>query len=199
MTGDKDDTNGAPEPPGEERAGLDRPPDLEAQVRALEAELESARDEARSNFDRYVRERADLENFKKRAAREREDTVRYGTEALVRALLPVLDNLERAVAHAAAGGNGQPLLEGVTMVLKGFREALEQHGVRAVNALGERFDPALHEAMEQVDSADHAPNTVVREHQRGYQLHDRLIRPALVGVSRAPTGGQSPHGKAGGS
>jgi molecular chaperone GrpE len=164
---------------------------LETRLRDLEAELERRTEEAKTNYDRYVRERADLENFKKRAAREREEVVRYGTETLVRALLPIIDNLERAVEHAESGGNGQPLVEGVSLVLKALRDALEQNGVRAVRGIGERFDPAVHEAMEQVDSADHEPNTVVREHQKGYMLHERLIRPALVGVSRRPAGGGS--------
>jgi molecular chaperone GrpE len=164
---------------------------LETRLREVEAELERRTEEAKTNYDRYVRERADIENFKKRAAREREEVVRYGTETLVRALLPIIDNLERAVEHAESGGNGQPLVEGVMLVLKALRDALEQNGVRAVRGIGERFDPAVHEAMEQVESADHEPNTVVREHQKGYMLHERLIRPALVGVSRRPAGGGS--------
>ena len=77
-------------------------------------------------------------------------------------------------------------------MLKSLRGILEQHGVRVISAKGERFDPAVHEAMEQVDTADHEPNTVVREHQRGYKLHDRLIRPALVGVSKRPAGSGDP-------
>lgn len=162
------------------------PSDLEERIRELEAEVAKHESETKANYDRFLRERADLENFKRRAAREREETLRYGHEGLVRGLLPVLDNLERAVEHAASGGDDQPLLEGVNLVLKGFREVLEQHGIRSIASLGERFDPAVHEAMEQIESDQHEPNTVVREHQKGYLLHDRLIRPALVGVSKLP-------------
>jgi len=164
------------------------PPELAARIQELEKALEDCEAEAKANYDRFLRERADLENFKKRAAREREETLRYGIEGFVKALLPVIDNLERAVDHAASGGNGQPLLEGVSLVLKSLRGTLEQHGIQVISAHGQPFDPAVHEAMEQVETADHKPNTVVREHQRGYKLHDRLIRPALVGVSRRPAG-----------
>ncbi len=186
---------GAAERVGEPQGAAERQTtDLKTRVQELEAELERRAEEAKANYDRYLRERADLENFKKRAAREREEVVRYATEPLVRSLLPVIDNLERAVEHAATGGNGQPLIAGVNLVLKGLRDALEQYGVRAVTAVGERFDPAIHEAMEQVDSAEHEPNTVIREHQKGYVLHDRLLRPALVGVSRRPAAGDGPQG-----
>jgi molecular chaperone GrpE len=161
----------------------------EARIQELEAQLAAAREEARQNHERWVRERADSENLKKRAARERADTVKFGTEQLLRELLPVVDNLERAIEHAQGGGNGAPLVEGVALVLKSLLEALERQGVTRVEAKGTPFDPAHHEAMAQVESAEHEPNTVVEEHQRGYRLHERLLRPALVTVAKAPSGG----------
>jgi molecular chaperone GrpE len=170
------------------------PEELAARIQELEKALEEREAEAKANYDRFVRARADLENFKKRAVREREETVRYGIEGFVKSLLPVIDNLERAVEHAASGGNGQPLLEGVRLVLKSLLGILDQHGVRAISAQGQPFDPAVHEAMERVDTVEHEPNTVVREHQRGYRLHDRLIRPALVGVSKRPPDSQEEPG-----
>jgi molecular chaperone GrpE len=196
MTEDKGDsaarrhaTAGTP-PDGEGAPGAGgRDSDLMAKIQGLERALDACEAEVKTNYDRFLRERADLENFKKRAAREREEVARYGIDGLVKALLPSIDNLERAVTHAASGGDGQPLLAGVSLVLKGLRDALEQHGVRPVNAQGQRFDPAVHEAMEQVETSDHEPNVVVREHQRGYMLHDRLLRPALVGVSKRPAEG----------
>jgi molecular chaperone GrpE len=157
-----------------------------AHLRALEADLEAARAEARQNHDRWLRERADLENLKRRAARERTETIKFANEQVLRDLLPVVDNLERAVEHARAGGNGQPLVEGVTLVLKEFLAVLERHGVTRIEAKGAAFDPAAHEAMAQVESAEHAPNSVVEEHQRGYRLSERLLRPALVTVAKAP-------------
>ena len=159
----------------------------ENRVAELEAELAAARDEARLAHDRWLRERADLDNQKKRSARERQDAVRYGNEALVRDLLPVVDNLERAIAAAAGGGNGKPLVEGVELVLKAFLDALQRHGVERVTAAGERFDPARHEAVAYVESP-HEAQQVVEEHQAGYRLNDRLLRPAMVTVSKGRPG-----------
>lgn len=161
----------------------------EARVAALEAELAAAREEARQNHERWLRERADFENLKKRMARERADAVKFSNESLLRDLLPVLDNLERAVEHARGGGNGQPLVDGVQLVLKGLLDVLERHGVIRVPAAGAPFDPAHHEAIAHVESAAHEPNSVMAEHQPGYRLSDRLLRPALVTVAKAPAGG----------
>jgi molecular chaperone GrpE len=160
--------------------------DLAARVAALEADLAAAREEARQNHERWLRERADLENLKKRAARERAETVRFANENLLKDLLPVVDNLERAVEHAQGGGNGQPLVEGVALVLKALLDVLERHGVTRVAAKGAAFDPAHHEAVAHVESGEHEPNSVVEEHQAGYLLNERLLRPALVSVAKAP-------------
>lgn len=159
-----------------------------ARITALETELAAAKEEARQSHERWVRERADLENFKKRATKERADAIKFGTEGLVRDLLAVVDNLERAVEHAKGGGNGQPLVDGVGLVLKAFQDALERHGVVRVESRGTRFDPAHHEAVAHVESSQHEPNSVMEEHQAGYRLHDRLLRPALVTVAKAPSG-----------
>jgi len=160
--------------------------DPDARIAVLEAELAAAREEIRQANDRWVRERADLENVKKRAARERSETLRFANEALLRDLLPVVDNLERAIEHARGGGNGAPLVEGVALVLKSLLDVLEKHGVTRIPAKGTPFDPAHHEAMAHVESAEHAPNSVVEEHQPGYRLNERLLRPALVTVAKAP-------------
>ena len=153
-------------------------------IRALEATLQAAREEARQSHDRWMRERADLENVKRRAARDKADLAKFASEGVLRDLLPVVDNLERAVAHAE--GEGGPLLSGVKLVLKSLQDVLERHGVRRVQTRGALFDPAEHEAMAQVESAVHEPNAVVDEHQAGYRLHDRLLRPAMVTVAKAP-------------
>jgi molecular chaperone GrpE len=157
-----------------------------ARVAALEADLAAAREEARQNHERWLRERADLENLKKRASRERAETVRFANENLLKDLLPVVDNLERAVEHAQGGGNGQPLVEGVALVLKALLDVLERHGVTRIAAKGAPFDPAHHEAVAHVESGEHEPNSVVEEHQGGYLLNERLLRPALVSVAKAP-------------
>ena len=162
-------------------------PDAADRIRALEEGLEAAREEARQSHARWLRERADLENLKKRAMRERSETARFANEAMLKDLLPVVDNLERAVEHARSGGNGQPLVDGVALVLKALLDVLERHGVTRIQAKGTAFDPAHHEAMAQVETAEHEPNVVVAEHQPGYRLHERLLRPALVSVAKAPT------------
>lgn len=145
------------------------------EIARLEGELKAA-------HDRWVRERAELENFKRRAAREKQDALRFGSEHLLKDLLPVIDNLHRALAHAKPD---DPIAAGVQMVLRGFDDVFERHGVKVVPARGEPFDPNRHEAISHVESEAPA-NTVIDEHQRGYLLHDRLLRPALVTVGKGP-------------
>jgi molecular chaperone GrpE len=134
---------------------------------------------------------ADLENYRKRAQREREEVQKFGIERVVKDLLPVVDNLDRALAAAP---EGDPLAGGVKLVLKVLEEALARHGVQTFRALGETFDPRRHEAIMTVATAEQPPGTIVLEHGRGFSLHDRLIRPALVGVAAAP---EAPPGGAG--
>jgi molecular chaperone GrpE len=153
----------------------------------MRSALEAARTEAGKNWDLYLRERADLENARKRHQRDREDAIRFANDRLLKEIIPVLDNLERAVAHAGQGDDNQSLLQGVTMTINQFRKVLEDFGVKAISAVGQGFDPNLHQAMGQVESEDQAPNTVVSEFQKGYLLHDRLLRPSLVMVAKAPT------------
>ncbi len=165
--------------------------DAEEESSALESEklrqqLEAKELEAKEIYDRFLRQAAELENFKKRVAREKAEAIRYANEGLVRDLLPTLDNLERAVEHAKGGGNGKPLLEGIEMVLRGFLEVLSKYGVTQISAMGEMFDPEKHEAIAQVESEEHRPNVVVEEHHKGYYLLDRLLRPSLVSVAKIP-------------
>jgi molecular chaperone GrpE len=156
--------------------------DEKATLLATLAEKET---EAKTNYDLFVRERAELENFRRRMQREQAESLRYANEPLIRDLLPVLDNLERAVSHAQGGGNGQPLFEGVSLVVRSFLDILEKYGITRVGAKGEQFDPSKHEAMAQTERADVAPNTVVDEYCPAYLLHGRLLRPALVTVAKA--------------
>lgn len=153
----------------------------------LTAELEACRAEAAKNWDLYLRTRADLENYRKRAQREKEDLGKFANEGLLRELLPVLDNLERAVAHARETGTGDgSLLQGVEMTMGQLHKVLDQFGVTGIEAAGKVFDPAHHEAMGQLESSDLPPGHVVQELQKGYLLNQRLLRPALVMVSKAP-------------
>jgi molecular chaperone GrpE len=159
----------------------------EPELAKLRQQLETKDKEAKDNYDRFLRQVAELDNFKKRTARERDEATRFATESLMKDMLPIVDNLERAVAHAKGGGNGKPLVEGVEMVLKALFDVLSKHGVDAISAMGQPFDPGKHEAMAQVESREHEPNTIVEEHHKGYTFQDRLLRPALVTVSKAPT------------
>ncbi len=148
--------------------------------------LEEARAEAAKNWDLYLRERAELENFRKRTQREKEESRFFARKDLLLEVLPVLDNLERALSHADQSGKDQGLLEGVTMTAVQFRKVIEDLGARPVSAVGTVFDSNLHQAMGQVETAEHPAGTVVSEMQRGYLLQDRLLRPALVMVAKAP-------------
>ena len=178
--------------PGRFDAPIPADPDaLERRLADLEADLATAREEARVAQDRWLRERADLENVKKRSAKERQDAVRFGNESLLRDLLPVVDNLERAIGAAGGGGNGKSLVEGVELVLKAFLDTLQRNGVERVAAKGAPFDPSVHEAVAYVESPAHPAQQVIEEHQAGYRLNDRLLRPALVTVSKGRPGSKN--------
>jgi molecular chaperone GrpE len=135
---------------------------------------------------RGLRLLADYENFRKRALRERQEAARYGSQNLVKDLLSVVDNLNRAIDHAqqSQGGNLQSLLQGVELVQREFSAVLAKHHVVEIEAQDKPFNPALHEAMAQVDSETAEPNTIIEVLEKGYQLHDRLVRPSRVVVAR---------------
>ena len=157
-------------------------------IPALQEALNAARTEAEKNWDMYLRERAEQENYRKRMQREKEDLARYANENLLRAFLPILDNLERAVSHAPQDRESiSGLLEGVEMTVDQFYKVLEKSGVAPVEAIGRPFDPAWHEAMGHLESNEYPPNTVMQELQKGYTLNDRLLRPALVLVAKTPS------------
>lgn len=158
---------------------------VEAEFLSLRQQLETKETEAKNYYERLLRQAAELENYKKRSGRERDDAIRYANEGLLKDLLPVVDNLERAIAHASGGGNGKPLVEGVEMVLRGLTDVLAKHGAMPILAQGQPFDPTKHEAITQVETDDHEPNSVVEELHKGYMLRDRLLRPALVSVAKA--------------
>lgn len=132
---------------------------------------------------RYLRLAADFENFKRRRGQELIDSGRYRSEEAARALLPVLDNLRRAVEHAPEGGAEEFFVHGLELVVREFESALERLGVTRVPALGEPFDPALHEAIGGEESDAVERDTVIAELLPGYRLHDRLLRPAVVRVA----------------
>jgi len=165
-------------------------PALRAEVESLRAQLELSQAKARETLEklkdqheRFLRAAADLENYRKRAQKELADVQRFGIEKVLKDLLPTLDGLDRALATAKVG---DPLAEGVRLVRATLEQALAKHGVKGFSAMGARFDSAAHEALMQVPTAAQPPGTVVLEHARGFTLHDRLLRPAMVGVAVAP-------------
>ncbi len=160
--------------------------DAEALEDQLSTELETARDEARKNQELYVRALAEMDNLRKRHLREKEDIAKFGNETILREILPVIDNLERAVEHATSQEGGEGLLEGVQMTLSQFSSVLQKFGVESIEALGAVFDPSHHQAMGQLETEDFPVNHVAQEMQKGYLLNNRLLRPALVMVAKAP-------------
>ncbi len=168
----------------------------EARERASAAEAKAAEAEARAAEarDRWLRAQAELENVRKRTARELAEGLKYANEQIISELLPVVDNLERALAAVTEeSGPVVALRDGVALTLNQFLGVLKRFGVVPVEALGRPFDPNLHEAMAQVESEQPA-GTVVAEYQRGYLLNGRLIRPARVGVARPPAAGAAGEG-----
>lgn len=150
----------------------------------VEDQLAVKEKEARDNWDRFLRERADLENYRKRVGREKEELLNYGNKSLLEEILPVIDNLERALAHA--GDDAQSgVVEGIRMTHTMLLAALKKFNVTPIEAVGVPFDSALHQAMAQVPTDQHEPNTVVEEYQKGYLLKERLLRPSMVTVATA--------------
>jgi molecular chaperone GrpE len=174
----------APEPPA----------DAKDPVKELEDKLAAAEKEKKENWDRYLRSAADLENLRKRQKRELEDAKFDAKNKVLKEMLPVVDNLERAIEHAGGGGEGdqglRPIVEGVQLVLRQFSTAFERLDVNAIDAMGQPFDPNLHEAISQQES-DHPAGTVIQVLQRGYKAGDRLLRPALVVVAKAKAQAES--------
>jgi molecular chaperone GrpE len=183
------ETQGAEGPDQEESAGA-LPPNKELE-RALREAAEKAEKELEEARDRLIRLQADFENFRKRTLRERAEAFRYGHQNVVKDLLPTVDNLERAIAHARESGGGdlEGFLQGVELVLRELLGALAKHGVTPIEAEGAPFDPSVHEAMGQNPDESVAPNTVIQVLEKGYRLLDRLLRPTRVIVSsRSDTG-----------
>ena len=170
----------------------DAEPANEAEQRIYE--LEKALSEAQAKFDEQqdsvLRARADMENARRRAEAEVDKARKFALERFAGELLPVIDNLERAIEAGDTSNEAvKSLLEGVEMTHKSFLSTIEKFGLNVINPQGEAFNPELHQAMSMQESADHEPNTVMLVMQKGFELNGRLLRPAMVMVSRAPAGG----------
>ncbi|MGM0558266.1 MAG: nucleotide exchange factor GrpE [Myxococcota bacterium] len=182
--GDLAEASGSVELEEAKKAHAEERDRLEKRIEELEEQVETARQESEQTRERLMRAAADLENFRKRSKREREELRKYGIDKLSLELIPAVDNLERALAHAEASEEESNILDGVKMVYKQIIAALEKHGVTGFDATGEQFNPEHHEAIQQVESSEHETGEVVDQFQKGYFIHDRLLRPALVSVAK---------------
>jgi molecular chaperone GrpE len=156
---------------------------VSAQNAELKEELARKEKEATDNYDKYLRAVADLDNYKKRAIREKADIIKYGKEDVIKDILPFVDSLDRALAHAD-NSDVQAFKEGIKLIQEQLLSCLKKHGVEKIDSVGLDFDPNFHEAMMQVESEEHAENKVVNEVQKGYLLNGRLLRPSKVCVCK---------------
>ena len=157
------------------------------EVTRLNRQLLETDEELCALNDKYLRLAAEFDNYKRRVQRDQQDTIRFANEKLFKDLLPTLDNLERALQSGREQALIQGLLEGVDLTYKHFLDTLQKMGIKQVTSVGEAFDPAKHQAVGQVESTSVPESTVVDEYQKGYFLHDRILRPAMVTVAKAKT------------
>lgn len=198
MTNENDDSDAKLEESASaqtEDANESNPPESDEQEAAQSSEeagdaLEIALAEAEKFRDLALRSEAEMQNLRKRSERDVQNAHKFGVERLVQNLLPVMDSLEKAIetSEQAQTPEDDPQLEGLRLCLKLFSEVLEKEGIVVVDPLGTPFDPNLHEALSLIENPDLEPNSVMAVIQKGYQLHERLVRPAMVMVSKAPEG-----------
>jgi len=162
---------------GQEKEGEE----IASQLRAKEQEIQTL-------SDRLLRLQAELENYKKRTAKERTESIKFANEGLLIDMIPALDSLERAIQSAKQNANLASLLEGLELVSRLFSAVLEKAGVQEIRAQGKMFNPELHEAVSVMESGDHPDNTIVEEVQKGYLLNSRVLRPAMVKVAKSASG-----------
>lgn len=183
--------NGGPagERPGDDAGtpfAADSVGEASAEALDLHAEVVTLRRQLDDKHDQMLRALAEADNIRRRAQRERDDYVRYASESLIRELIPVLDNLDRALGAARASGDAPGVVDGVELIRRELLRVLERAGVTRYSAVGQPFDPARHEAVSRVVSVEAPPDTVVSELGPGYLLNGRVLRAALVAVAAAP-------------
>ncbi len=178
--GSKPDPEGQEKPTPEEIAAITSDP------AELQKQLQDKTQEAEGSYARLLRLAADMENLKKRQEKERADLLLYANENLIKELLPVVDNLERALEHGRQSEAPEAMLEGIDLVYQGFLKTLAKFGVTPLKSVGQQFDPAFHNAVMQEETTEIPDCTVTKELQKGYLLNQRLLRPAMVVVARNP-------------
>lgn len=195
-TGDKPDNGGGPERKEEESVdpSTEEAQPLEALSKAeLIQKIQQLQEEVKAHYDLFLRSQAEMENLKKRHQKEKEEWRRFATEKLIKELLPAVDNLQSAIAHTRDGNSVDSLREGLELTLKGLRGALETAGLEEVQAEGKPFDPCFHEAISMQEDEQRQAGHVLHELQKGYTLNERLLRPALVVVSKGKPGEDQGH------
>ena len=160
--------------------------DKKSAHKGLKKKLEGKEEEVKTLYDKLLRTQAEFENYKKRIEKEKSDLRKYAGEGILREIIHTVDNLEMAITHASESDQSKSISEGIEIILKQLLKSIERFGVKSFISIGEMFDPNRHEAVVQMESEEHEPNTIIAESQKGYFLHDRLLRPALVTVTRAP-------------
>ncbi|MGQ9630083.1 MAG: nucleotide exchange factor GrpE [bacterium] len=160
------------------------PPEEVPLEEKLKEEIERLTEERDGYYDRLLRVAAEFDNYKKRMEKERADIIRYANVDLIQELLPVLDNLERALSSAKESHSVESLIQGVEITLKQFLTILGKYGLEKIEAEGQKFDPNVHEAMMVEESEEHGENVIIEELQRGYKIGDRVVRPSLVKVAK---------------
>ena len=154
-------------------------------LKEMETKIKSLEKEAKETYDRFLRVSAEFENYKKRSAREMSEFKKFANESLIKELLLVVDNMERAISSSKDEGNSNNgLIEGIDMTLKELLKIFEEFGVKQIESLGKPFDPNFHQAVMQEETDEHPRNTVINELQKGYIINERLLRPATVVVSK---------------
>ena len=184
MTLSRSDKGSQETPAPEEKTTAAVAPEVSGDLAELQNQLQDKTQEAEENHARLLRLAADLENLKKRQDKERADLLLFANENLIKDLLPVVDNLERALDHGRQLEAPEALLEGIDMVYQGFLKALERFGVTPLNSVGRQFDPAFHNAVMQEEAPNAPDGSVIKELQKGYLMNQRLLRPAMVVVAR---------------
>ena len=162
--------------------------DPEKALKEMEARFEAKEEEAKETYDRLLRVSADFENYKKRSSREMEEFRKYANQSLLKEMLSVVDNLELAINSSKDGNKtDQTLIEGLNLTLNEILRVFEKFNVKPIEAQGKSFDPAYHEAVLREETDDYPENSVISEFQKGYLIHDRLLRPAMVVVAAPKT------------
>ncbi len=146
--------------------------------------IDELKEESKENYDRYLRSQAEMDNIIKRNKKEKEEWVKYSNETLIKDLLQVIDNLENAINHSGNENSFNALIEGVELTLKGFKDTLAKSGLEEVKTVGEDFDPCFHHAVQEAMSDSIEKGKIIKEFQKGYTLNQRLIRPAMVVISK---------------